>query len=482
MALKFSMLLEAIDRVTGPSRRIQNSMRNIGRNAREMAQNLGRAGREAGQVNRLDVLSRKLAGGFAAAGNAARRYAGKMGIGSWGDAAELAGVGVGSLAKKLGGLALSAAKWAGAAAVGAGGFALFDLFGTASKFEQFEISLRTIIGSAEGARQAMSWVQDFAQKTPYELEQVMAAFVSLKSFGIDPVGGALEAMGDAAAGMNTSLDDAVQAVADGMNGQMERLLAFGVKGSSAGDKIRLTYVKAGKEVTVQAKKGIEAQNAIVGIMRERFGGLMRAQSSTFQGIINNLKDKWSGFLLLIARAGIFDKVKGKLEEWLAKLDQMAKDGRLQAWAEAISAKLEKAFDYAVQFIEGPGWGPAIDRMKQLATAAGLVADAIIKISEYGRKLGWLADFAGGVPTITSRLYNEASERGMLPSLSPARSSPLTPGSGPTRTGQGPMQVGGKIALEVFTQAGTAVRLKEMNSTNAKVPLLFKTGKSMGGPA
>ncbi len=485
MALKFSMLLEAIDRVTGPSRRIQNSMRNIGRQARDMARDVGRVGREAAQVSRLDRLSRRLAGGFAAAGSAARRYAGKMGIGSWGDAAEKAGVGVGMLAKKLGGMALGAAKWAGAAAIGASGFALFDLFGTASKFEQFQIMLEGIEGSSTKASRSMAWVQDFAATTPYELDQVMEAFVSLKAYGIDPLNGSLMALGDGASGMSKPIMQAVEALADATTGEFERLKEFGIRASKIGDQVAFTYSRNGKEVRRQVKmNAAEVEKAITGIMTERFGGMMNRQSQTFAGIISNLKDKWSGFLLLIARAGIFDMVKGKLDSWLGVIDRMAKDGRLAAWAEKISKFLEKAFQRAVEFVENTDWGDVATKFERLAIAAGIVADAVIKISEYGRTLGWLADLAGGPVTMVPRLYQEASSRGAFaprPAQAPARSSPLTPGAGPLRSGANPVQVGGKVSIELKAAPGTQARVKGMKADNPKVPLLVQLGRSMGGP-
>jgi phage tail tape-measure protein len=75
--------------------------------------------------------------------------------------------------------------------------ALFDMFGTASKFEQFSVMLTGIEGSADKARKSMAWVQDFAQKTPYELDDVMDAFVKLKAYGIDPMNGSPAALATA---------------------------------------------------------------------------------------------------------------------------------------------------------------------------------------------------------------------------------------------------------------------------------------------
>ena len=330
------MLLQAIDRVTGPAKRIQNSMKAIGKSAQTMGKEIAKAGDAERPVARLDRVTRRLASGFSAAGRAAKRWAGKAGLGSWGDAAEMAGRGVGSLLKKGASLAAGAAKWAALAAGGAASFAVFDLFKVASQFEQFRVVLENTEGSATAAQKALDWVKGFAQTTPYELADVMQAFVSLKAYGIDPVNGSLTALGDAAAGMSVPIMSAVEAVADAMTGEYERLKGFGITAAVAGDKVTFTYRKAGKEISVVAKKGLEAEKAVEGIFNARFGGMMAKQATTLAGVISNLKDAWSNFLLMVADAGIFDMVKNELTGILTKVGQWAKDGTLKAWAKNVS--------------------------------------------------------------------------------------------------------------------------------------------------
>lgn len=485
MSLKFSMLLEAIDRVTAPAKRIQNSMKGIGRGAREMARDVGRVGREASQITRLDRLSRSLAAGIGAAGRAAKRWAGRLGIGSIGDAAEKAGFGVGRLIKKMGGLALTAAKWAGGAAIAGGGFALFDMFGTASKFEQFQIMLENTEGSAEKARRAMGWVKQFAQTTPYELDQVMEAFVSLKAYGIDPMNGSLMALGDGAAGMSKPVMQAVEALADAVTGEFERLKEFGIRSSKIGDQVAFTYMRNGKEVRRQVKmNAVEVEKAITGIMRDRFGGMMIRQSQTFSGMISNLKDAWSGFQMMVADAGIFDKVKGKLEQWLGKVNEMAKDGRLQAWAEKLSDKLETAFDWAVRFVEETDWNGVANTMQRIADALVIAANAVLTIASHVDTInsvlnfnGWLLDKARDAQA--QRQSGVNAPKVNWPTA-PARPSPLLTGGG-TRGAQAATQVGGKISLEVTTSPGTKARVRSMQSDNRNVPLFVQLGQSMGGP-
>lgn len=126
-----------------------------------------------------------------------------------------------------GGLLKTGLLGGGAALAGAGGFALFDLFRTAGQFEQYQVQLEGIEGSAAAARKAMAWVQEFTAKTPFELGQVMEGFVALKAY--------------------PSYDEAV-AVRDSIAGRLDRLaLAAADRGdddaAGAFDRLRLALAR-----------------------------------------------------------------------------------------------------------------------------------------------------------------------------------------------------------------------------------------------
>ena len=116
------------------------------------------------------------------------------------------------------------------AGAGALGYGLKRAFiNPAAQFERFETVLKTIEGSSEKARESMNWIDDFAVKTPYELAQVTDAFVKLRAYGMNPTDGLLRDLGDASAAMGKPLMQAVEAIADAVTGENERLKEFGVK-------------------------------------------------------------------------------------------------------------------------------------------------------------------------------------------------------------------------------------------------------------
>lgn len=211
---------------------------------------------------------------------------------------------------------------------------------TGAQFEQFEAVLETIEGSSEKARAAMRWVEDFAKTTPYELNEVMEAFVALRAYGIDPTDGSLRTLGDAASAMNKPLMQAVEMLADAQTGEFERMKEFGVRGSAAGNQVAMTYQRAGREVTATSRKSAnEIRRNLLGIFDSRFAGAMERQAGTMKGLWSNLMDMATSFQRQIADAGLFAFVKAELAGLLAQVNAAAANGKLAAWAKQISEGL-----------------------------------------------------------------------------------------------------------------------------------------------
>lgn len=252
--------------------------------------------------------------------------------------AELAGRGVGQIGA---GLAKGTAAVAG---YGAAVAALStQLLAPAAQFEKFQTILQTTEGSMDAAREAMSWVREFAVKTPFDLDQVMAAFVQLRAYGLDPTNGLLKDLGDASSAMGKDVMQAVEAIADAVTGENERLKEFGIKAAKAGNEVVYSYTVDGvkKEIAAAADSAVEIEGALRTIFRERFAGSMELQAGTWEGMISNLKDLWSKFQLQIMGGGLFDFMKGELQAVLDQANRLAADGTLQRWANEIGDSIKE---------------------------------------------------------------------------------------------------------------------------------------------
>lgn len=404
------------------------------------------------------------------------RLAGRSGLLALRKSAELA-------KSALGGALSFAGRWASrtvlAGVAGAGLFAS-SMIGIASRFEQFQVVLENTEGSAAKARRAMAWVKDFAKTTPYEVEEVMSAFVQLKAYGIDPMNGSLRSLGNASSGMSKDLMAAVEMLADAQTGEFERLKEFGVRAGVQGQRVTFTYMNAGKQIRRTAKNSAaDIQKALLGIFDQRFKGMMDRQSRTLSGLWSNLMDMWANFQLSIADAGVFDFIKGKVQQLLDKVNALAANGTLKRWAEQISKFMVEAGTKLATFLKETDWKQVGETLAGVGRAMWFVARAI----------AFAARFVDKVATFFSRA--SAARVGFdpyaRPSAPPIGQRPA-PRNGPpigaarssaTRSGNsGQVAVGGAVDIRIQAAPGLKASVSGSTTTNRNVPLRISRGRSM----
>lgn len=284
--------------------------------------------------------------------------------------------------------ALGAYVGGGALLRGAGGFVE-----TASTFETLETTLGTIEGSSEKAQRSMAWIDRFAATTPFQLDQVAEAFVKLRAYGMEPTGGLLRSLGDTASAMGKDVMQAVEAIADAVTGENERLKEFGIKARTKGDTVTYEY-GGGKIATADARDRADMQRVLLGIMDERYAGAMEDRMNTFSGMMANLGDKWLQFQRKVMESGPFEVLKGRLRGVLDRIDAMAASGQLDELASRFGQSLVSAFETferdVVPVLRDELW-PALrdDIWPALKDIAGAIAD-IVKAADAIAKAfgGW----------------------------------------------------------------------------------------------
>lgn len=212
---------------------------------------------------------------------------------------------------------------------------------SAAEFERFTAILETVEGSSELARKSMSWVSDFAAKTPFELKEVTDAYVKLRAYGLDPTNGLLKTLGDTAAAMGKPLLMGVEAMADAVTGENERLKEFGIKARTLGKSVVYEYTANGKTMRRAAQVGNreQIQQTLQAIWNEKYAGAMDKQSKTWIGMMSNISDQVTRFKVMVMGNGAFDFLKDKLGGILGVLDEMAANGQLQEFAKTFSGML-----------------------------------------------------------------------------------------------------------------------------------------------
>lgn len=302
---------------------------------------------------------------------------------------------LGGLGKTLGGVARSFSFGIGAGA----GMAAFEglsrlastitslpsqIIQTSAQFENFAAILETTEGSAEKARKALDWAQKFANLTPYELDGVTEAFVRMRAYGLEPTKGLMQTLGDTASAMDKPLMQAVEAIADAVTGENERLKEFGIKASKSKGLVSFAFTdKEGKQQvkTVKDNNRELIQSTLQTIWNSKYQGAMDKRSKTWDGMLSNVSGTWTTFLQKIGAAGVFDEVKKQLSGFLDLLNQMAGNGALDRVAKAIGETLGDAVRWSAEGFRGL-WA----QLSKWADPGGQARDVADVLNKLGTKL------------------------------------------------------------------------------------------------
>lgn len=194
--------------------------------------------------------------------------------------------------------------------------------------EGYQARLQTTLGSQQKVNQALSMLSDFAKKTPYDLNEAIDAFTRLQAYGLNPTLERMKTIGDFAASMGRSFTDAVEAVADAVNGRFERMTQFGLS-KEAVQAFGKNIVNAKGQITNYAA----FQDALFRAMAARSGGAMDRLSQTISGKWSNIKDDFFRIAAAIGK-GVEKPILNILIVIERVLDNMVSSGifnRIAKW-------------------------------------------------------------------------------------------------------------------------------------------------------
>ncbi|MBO0903809.1 tape measure protein [Jiella sonneratiae] len=279
---------------------------------------------------------------------------------------------------------------------------------TGSAFENMGVRLKALEGSSEGAEKALAWITDFAKKTPLELSEVVDAYANLRTYGIDPTNGSMQAVTDAMAatgGGAEKLNGIIMGLGQAWTKQKlqgEEIMQLLERGIPVWDMLATATGKSVPELqklSSAGKLGRKEIGLLIDMIGKRYKGASEDFSKTFDGITSNLKDNWTQFLKEIADAGYYDSVKYRLQGLLDWVNRQWENGLAHGVATRISDFLVVSMRQ-IEHIATQAW--RIGR-GFYAAADGVVA-LTAKIT--GLSKGWAA--AGlGVGLLASRAGGRA---------------------------------------------------------------------------
>lgn len=169
-----------------------------------------------------------------------------------------------------------------------------DIFTVRAEFQKLEAVLTNAFGDESAAKRALSMIQEFAAKTPYQVTDLTSSFVKLVNQGFTPTYEEMTKLGDLASSTGKGFDQLTEAIIDAQTFEFERLKEFGVRAKKEGDKITFTFKE--QETQVQAtseevRKYIVSLGGLAGV-----AGTMESVSKTLGGQVSNLGDAWDRLL------------------------------------------------------------------------------------------------------------------------------------------------------------------------------------------
>ncbi len=268
--------------------------------------------------------------------------------------------GISARAVALGGVVANAVTGAIGALGGAFASLQQGMIGGNAEFERYEIQFGVLLKSADKAKERLGELAKFGAETPFELPEVVRADKILQAFGLHSAESAKKfgmsgaqirtVAGDVAAGTGAKFEEIsayLGKFSSGATGEaIARMQELGITTRAELAGMGVAFSKSG-EMTSPVEVGM---SALLQVMQTKFGGMMQAQSSTFEGMMSNLQD-WVGQAQRILGGPIFDALKGQLSGLLQALGS----GQVQAALQSIGTSIGTAFS---------ALGPAI----QAATA------------------------------------------------------------------------------------------------------------------
>lgn len=268
------------------------------------------------------------------------------------------------------------------------------LIKTAAEFEMADIRMRQTFG--KDGDKASAWLKQFATDTPMAFGEVQDAMMRLKTAGIDPMNGSLQALVDYNAkvgGDKSNLDGYISAISKGfikgklsmeeINPLLERnVKVFEILAAETGGKYTAEQMQ---KMLQEGKLGRKAIAALLRGMGKDAQGAAKEQMKTWDGLVSNLEDTITSMKAKLMEKGVFDELKNELGGILDWLNEKIDSGEFDEFAKQISNTLVTA----------------LRDLKDLSKDVKPILESL------GATMSWLSEKAGGygnLATFAAALY------------------------------------------------------------------------------
>lgn len=299
--------------------------------------------------------------------------------------------------RQIGGGLLDLAGGAISGAASAFGDLASEMVSGNAEFERYTTQFGVLLGGADAAKERLAQLAEFGAKTPFELPEIVRADKILQAFGLhaedtaERFGFSGEEIrtiaGDVAAGTGSSFEEIstyLGKFASGATGEaISRMQELGIVTREQLAGMGLEFSKSGELLTPVN----DAMDVVLAAMQDKFGGMMDAQSGTFEGMMSNFEDFKAGLIRTVG-APIFEVAK----EGLGKLLEFLNGPEAQAAITGFASSMADIVGAVMAFIEiaaGGDVGGAFDALGEFDSVRAIFKALGIDIYEVG---GVVEDF------------------------------------------------------------------------------------------
>ena len=290
---------------------------------------------------------------------------------------------------------------------------LVDILTTGDRFDRLGQQLGVVFGGFEAGQAALGRFREIARDVPNSLEEVVQAGIRLKTLGLDPLDGSLEAVLNQTAALGGEQETLRRiSLALGQAWAKQKLQAQEINQLvEAGVPVYELLAQAtGKNVAqvrqlaAEGKLGANAVRDLIGAMAEANEGAAKQGANTLSALWTKLKDVVVEAYDKIADAGALESVKQVIRDVRDRIEELSARGDLTRWAESIGAAITSTVGFlrtaADAFLSlATTVVGVVDRIRNsfLAEAIGEVASAV------GRMAGFVGQGLSGLNSLVQRL-------------------------------------------------------------------------------
>ena len=234
-------------------------------------------------------------------------------------------------------------------------------FSEAMDLEGYKTQLVTATKDTKRAAEVMEYAIKLANATPFEGGELVSAAAALESFGLKSERW-LPVLGDAAAGVNKSMEDVQQGFIKAATlGDFQSLRdTLSVTKEQVEEFAKTNFGKSFLDAKGAVKDTKLLQDALEGLLQERFGGGMEGLSKTWKGLWSTVTGVAKNSLANIVgmsndgtvKAGsAYELLKNKIQVVADTLQKWQSDGTIDRISEKVGKGFTTAFNLASKAIK-----------------------------------------------------------------------------------------------------------------------------------